>query len=355
MRRIKRIEKITLISLCPAGANRLPVVFKADGGVVFNPIVKADMEKGEITACVYAPEHRDSQGDIASAEVIKEAAYSFAKDGEGVDIRHNQQPLPREQVYVAESFIIQKGDPRFSDLKDRDGKPVDATEGWGVVLKVDDPDLRTKYRSGEWGGVSMFGTAVVEQEKESGDRFFDRLVATIKEAFHRNLNTGDIDMTKDELNEVLAASNAALVKSIGESFAEAVKPLAKSDDKPDDAPEPKEKTEPKKAPVFKGDFSKPEDVRKHRRALAIFKVEQEFDATDPEQFEKMAEAISEIDKEFADNDDDGDKPDDKPAGSRQPAKKEEKESERVDGLAKEDSELLAAGAKTARVLAGVKD
>ncbi|MCK5614265.1 terminase, partial [Candidatus Pacearchaeota archaeon] len=42
-------------------------------------------EQGEITCVVYAPDMVDSQGDSASAAVIKDFAYDFAKNGGNID------------------------------------------------------------------------------------------------------------------------------------------------------------------------------------------------------------------------------------------------------------------------------
>ena len=52
MRRIKKAA-IKFISLCPAGANLIDTVYKTDGGVTFNTLVKAAHkfdEEGDITS-----------------------------------------------------------------------------------------------------------------------------------------------------------------------------------------------------------------------------------------------------------------------------------------------------------------
>ena len=120
MKRRIRNAKITHVSLCQAGKNKLPVLYKADGKdrVRFESLAKATDkfdDQGELLTVVYAPEHRDVDGDIASAEAIKKMAYSFARDGQGLDIEHDGKVLPREDAYVAESFLIAKGDERFAD------------------------------------------------------------------------------------------------------------------------------------------------------------------------------------------------------------------------------------------------
>ena len=72
-----RKAKINFVSLVPLGANQMPTIFKegaAGDNLEMSLLVKeakTRIEKGELLACVYAPEIRDSQGDIASAEVIR--------------------------------------------------------------------------------------------------------------------------------------------------------------------------------------------------------------------------------------------------------------------------------------------
>jgi len=179
------------------------VIFKADDQTLdVELLIKTGddfLEKGELTALVYAPEHRDTQGDIASAEVIKTMMYDAARDGVSIDVRHDGTALNKTQAYVAESFLVQKADPRFEGIKTYDGTVVDPTGSWGVVMKIDDPVLRQKYRDGEWTGVSMGGTAEVVSEKSDG--MAEQVIELL--AKHLGVTTEDIDMTKDELSAAL--------------------------------------------------------------------------------------------------------------------------------------------------------
>jgi hypothetical protein len=161
-RRIKK-AKINFLSLCPRGANQLPTILKDDGTFTLQTLVKASEDfdvKGELLNVVYAPELRDSQGDIASAEVIKEAMYDSSKSGMNIDIRHNNVAVPKDKAFIAESFIVQKGDARFADFKDYTGKAVDVTGAWATVVKIEDAELKRLYKTGEWNGVSMGGSGV---------------------------------------------------------------------------------------------------------------------------------------------------------------------------------------------------
>lgn len=260
MRRIKS-ARIKFISLVPRGANQLPVLYKSeDQTAQFDCIVKDDRfaEHGELTAIVYVPERADSQGDVASAEVIKQMAHDYVREMGAVDVRHNTQALPREKVTVVESFIIQKGDVRFADLKDYSGRPVDATGGWGVVIKVDDGELRRLYREGHWNGVSMFGPAIVEPISKSAEPIADALAKRL--AAGRNNNNQEDDMDIKELKEALEASNTSLVKTLTDSIvtglAKALKPEAPADDKPNAT-----------VVKFEGDPTNIEDVRNHKRKV----------------------------------------------------------------------------------------
>ncbi|RLB78179.1 MAG: hypothetical protein DRH24_14885 [Deltaproteobacteria bacterium] len=202
MRKIKK-AKIQFISLVPKGANNFPVLFKADGSIEIRSLTKMQ-EEGELLSVVYAPGIVDSQGDFADAKVIKEMAYDFLRRGGEIDLQHSGKPLSKEQAFVAESFLIHKGDERFKDFRDYSGKKVDVTGGWGMVIKIEDEELRKLYREGQWNGVSMFGPAqmeeVAEVEKENA------LLSLVKKILGQK--TEDVDV--DEIKEMLSKMNQRL-------------------------------------------------------------------------------------------------------------------------------------------------
>lgn len=226
---------ITHLSLCTAGANNLQTIYKSqdlDQGFEVSMASKAMNEEGIIVAAVYVPELEDLQGDVASAEAIKMMAYSFAKNGEGIDIMHNEKVMPKDAVYVAESFIIQKNDPRFEGMRDYDGYPVATEGGWGVVIKVDDPDLKERYRNQEWNGVSMGGLTTKRQDTEDSIRKSKGHRTNLDRIVKLSSNGKDVDMTKEEMMALLAESNkslvAALAPAIAESIAKAMNPEKKT-------------------------------------------------------------------------------------------------------------------------------
>ncbi|MEK7862881.1 MAG: XkdF-like putative serine protease domain-containing protein, partial [Chloroflexota bacterium] len=110
-RRIKKAD-VQFLSLCRRGMNQMPCLFKSDAGdsgvgtIELSCLHKYDEAKGELLFVAYAPELRDGEGDIADAAVIKEMAYSHARNGARLDVRHNLKPLEPKDAFMAESFII---------------------------------------------------------------------------------------------------------------------------------------------------------------------------------------------------------------------------------------------------------
>lgn len=323
MRRIKKAN-IRFISLCPKGANKLDVLYKSDGSVEFSTLIKASDsfdEHGELTAVVYAPEHRDSQGDIASAEVIKEAAHDFISNGAHIDINHNGKPLKREQARVAETFIIQKNDPRFDGWKDTDGNDVDLADAWGVVLKIDDPELRKLYRSGGWQGVSMGGTAVVEAEKSDP---LER-IANLLSNFHTPNQTQEPDMKPEEIAKAMEPATtqlAELTKAVTALVAlntprqpTAEEIAKKAADDAAAAAKAKEIPEP----VYRG---KPDDLRaleKHARLIQLHDLKKSVDWRDPASIREYGETVAALKAEWKEIDEAEGIVDEEPTRKSRPA------------------------------------
>lgn len=297
MRRIKK-ARIRFLSLVPKGANQLPVIYKEDGGLTLTPLTKAldnFDEKGELVAVVYAPEMVDSQGDVASAEVIKDMMYDAARNGLSLDVRHDEKALGKDKAFVAESFEIQKGDPRFADMKNYAGEPVDVTGGWGVVVKVEDQELRKQYREGKWQGISMGGTAHVESLKSDPDSsgllkalagFFGGMIPARPEQ-----NSGDIDMDSKELTKILADNNKALIEGITKAMKPDTDAAADDKTKADDS-----KAKADEAPVFKGDPTDIKAIEAHEKALKIHALRKGVDWTSPEAVAEYRTKLAEINK-----------------------------------------------------------
>lgn len=271
-RRIKK-AKIRFISLVKRGANWSPVIYKSDNKIEFNPIIKEGEnfeEQGELLCAFYPSERRDADGDIASPEVVKDFAYDFLQSGANIDIDHNGKALDKSQAFVAESFI-NKGDSRFANYTDYDGNPIDIIDDWCGVIKINDPDIRKKYKEDGWNGVSIGGEAVFETEdSESSESSKKSVKALIKEQLEEKKNM-------DEILKKLEALAAAM-----EKIAETKVPAKKEDPAPEDTKK-----------TFTGDPTDAEAVKKHLLEIKKKKVLSEINWENAKEVEKYLEGLSE--------------------------------------------------------------
>jgi hypothetical protein len=210
-RRLKSL-KVDKLALCRRGKNGFGVLYKSADLDSSSPNFSIEMlckgmdEQGLLTAVVYAPNRADADGHQASNEVIRKAAHEALKNGLDLNLEHEGEDLDRSDAFVAESFIVQKGDKRFADLKDYDGKPVGDLEGaWAVLVQVENEQLRAKYRKGEWQGISLEGSGRFEVAKS------ERSDAPSKEG---NEDT----MTPEQIT--------ALTANLQKSVTDAIKPVA---------------------------------------------------------------------------------------------------------------------------------
>lgn len=303
-RRYRAVKDIQFISLCPRGANGLTTILKDDGAFEFEMIAKQTsdfMQNGEMVCCMYAPELRDSHGDIADAEICKQMAHAWARDGKGIDFRHDNKVLPKGSALVAESFIIQKNDPRYENFKNYSGEVVDVTGGWGVVLKIEDQGLRKLYGEQGWNGVSLQGHVLAEVEKseeidESRARSFITSLMKMLGISSESKPEGDRDMKPEEVTKIVKDANTELLTGLKDIFTEAG--ILKAPKK--DEPVKKEETPAKPtAPKFTGNPLNAEEVRKHQDALKAFKASESVDWSDPVAVEKHLASISATPEEEA--------------------------------------------------------
>ncbi len=218
----------------------MPVLLKSGGRVEFNLLFKAAPE-GLLHALVYVPDVVDTQGDVASREVVKQMAHDFVSNGAHLDIEHDLNVLSAEQASVAETFLVQKGDERFEGWMDNSGRPVDSVGAWAVIIKVSDPELQKAVKDGRIAGVSLFGLAEVEP-------------------IHKSTSILDT-MTEAELKAMLDARDAGLVESI----LKALKPAAPAIPAPVTPPAPVAKTEV----PFEGDKTDLKAVKAHQEKVFI--------------------------------------------------------------------------------------
>lgn len=231
-RRIKSAN-IQLVSLCPKGMNGFASLLKDKATQELQVTSMAKAIDGYLYVIVYAPDIADHEGDIADASAVKQMAHDYLlhKKGSGIDLCHSCEPLESTQVQICETFLVQKGDPRFADIKTDSGSAFDPTGAWAMVIKIHDPALLALYATGEWVGVSMFGSARVESvEKQQENDTVD-------------------ETTLKALDEMLAKRELALVDALAKAL----------------APKAPEKAADKQADKipFEGDPNSLEDLEKH--------------------------------------------------------------------------------------------
>lgn len=151
--------RIQFVSLVDKAANGRKFLFKKekDGKAAFTTfgrIVKTDSENHYVTGIVYEPLTEDAHGDYMEAAEIQKAAYSFAKNGNKVDIQHSFEPF--NGAVVVESWIAK------ADFKMGDEKICKDT--WLMTVEISDADIWDKIEKGEISGFSMGGVGEYSEE-----------------------------------------------------------------------------------------------------------------------------------------------------------------------------------------------
>lgn len=275
--------KINRISLCPRGANQMPVKYKSqDKSARFQTLVK-ELEEGLLTAVVYAPDIEDYDGDWASSETVKEMCHDFLlESGEGINVCHGAKTLDSEQACVVESFLVQKNDPRFEDMKDYSGNPVDVTGAWAVVIKIEDEELRKEYREGKWNGVSMEGPCLMdEQKQEDPETVLQKVLKPLLKALTgKDTPQGETEMplTQKDKDEITQLVKEAVTEAVGEEVENEEVENEQQDTNP--------------APEFDGDFNDEQAVKKHEMALELWQAEKDY-SSDPVKLFQAKKSIAE--------------------------------------------------------------
>lgn len=219
---------VDFISLVRKGANQKTILWKSAAGEPPHcwqvEIAKTDEDKRLVFGIVYSPGEVDSQGDMTDAAEIEKAAYAFLKTsrtGDGVDKDHTF--TAESGAFVAESWLVRKGDPVF----------LDQPEGsWAVAIKIDDDALWSAVKSGEIGGLSMGGRADIEQiEKTIEIEAIEQAIAqTIQKkgqgsgllAALKRIVTGETDMNEADVKKIAG-------ELVTEAVAKVAHPMTKED------------------------------------------------------------------------------------------------------------------------------
>lgn len=238
MPRFLKNISVQFISLVRKGANQKTIIWKSGDG---DPprswqveIAKTDEDKRLVFGIVYSPGEVDSQGDMTDAAEIEKAAYDFLKasrTGDGVDKDHTF--TPESGAFVAESWLVRKGDPVFQDQPEG---------SWGVAIKVDDDVLWDAVKKGEIGGLSMGGRADIEPMGKSTDfnaalsidgfwKFFNALESSIRSIHDDEAITDKqaaIAASIDQFKEAILAQTP-INKGQGSGFLAALKRIVKGE------------------------------------------------------------------------------------------------------------------------------
>jgi len=100
---------------------------------------------------VYAPDEVDSQGDQASAEEIKKAAYDFMEHCQTFKVMHKGKPA---DIKVLESYIA----PQKLTVSGRTIKKG----SWVISARINNKKVWKDVKTGKLTGFSMAGYAKVE-------------------------------------------------------------------------------------------------------------------------------------------------------------------------------------------------
>jgi len=199
---------VNFISLVSKGANRKVIIWKSahpfqtDLSEKFAPVLnrqiqiaKIDEDERIVYGIVYAPDEVDTEGDMATAEVIKEAAYEFMENlkNDQIDKSHDEDP---DEGYVAESWIVKENDSIFEEIG-----------AWAVAIKVTDDKTWKEIKDGEITGLSMGGRALAEELEKGDDMKFNKeqlaeIGEALKKAWYEIRVSGDLPGGGDDTPSV---------------------------------------------------------------------------------------------------------------------------------------------------------
>jgi len=223
---------VSFLSLVKTPATGKGLTLKAADGerpAAFDLVIKND-DMMRAYGVVYAPDQEDAHGDTADADTIRKAQAEFMREGrlKNIDTEHS---FTSEMAYVAESWLVRKGDPLFPD---------EPEGSWAVGIQIGDPDLWKQLKSGELTGISLAGIARMEPgpddpahprytEKDAEIGLIARLVKALTGATHQE-PVEETDMTKDEVQALVAETlKSVLPDALKDASQPAGDPAPKAD------------------------------------------------------------------------------------------------------------------------------
>ncbi len=130
--------------------NQVEKSFKVDVPII--AAIEKSADERIVYGIVYEPDTVDAQGDSASEEEIKKAAYYFMENNPTFKIQHKGKAVNSK---VLESFIA-PDDYTVAKRKVKKGS-------WVLVTRINDKKLWKDIKSGKFTGYSMAGYAKVEE------------------------------------------------------------------------------------------------------------------------------------------------------------------------------------------------
>jgi hypothetical protein len=117
-------------------------------------ILKASDEEQTVSGIVLQPEVVDAQGDIMSADVIKQAAYDFLQNfNKSTKLGLQHTTFPKGKLALVESYVAPNGIVL--------GAKTVKQGSWIMTVKVLDAEVWKKVKEGKIAGFSIGGRAKV--------------------------------------------------------------------------------------------------------------------------------------------------------------------------------------------------
>ncbi|MGH1330768.1 MAG: XkdF-like putative serine protease domain-containing protein [Paracoccaceae bacterium] len=223
---------VSFLSLVKTPATGKGLTLKAADGerpAAFDLVVKND-DMMRAYGVVYAPDQEDAHGDTADADTIRKAQAEFMREGrlKNIDTEHS---FTSEMAYVAESWLVRKGDPLFPD---------EPEGSWAVGIQIGDPDLWKQLKSGELTGISLAGIARMEPgpddpahprytEKDAAPGWVERFIKALT-GVNPQEPVEETDMTKDEVQALVGETlKSVLPDALKDAMKTAGDPPAKEE------------------------------------------------------------------------------------------------------------------------------
>ncbi|RAZ54553.1 XkdF-like putative serine protease domain-containing protein [Campylobacter hyointestinalis] len=217
--------EVSCISLVKSGANKKSIIYKSGGTPNLEKEIKIvkSSDEGMVYAVVYSPDEIDTQGEFADANTIKKAAYGFMKSGftKNIDKEHDFKSV---DAYVAESWLIRKGDPLF--LNEKEGS-------WAVGIKLESDELKAAVKSGEIAGISMAGLASKIEQTTKSEHIIDTFLKGLENIFKNSKTQKGENLEEQNVAEVIKngfETNAKAIASMNDRLELLEKRLSANED-----------------------------------------------------------------------------------------------------------------------------